>query len=727
MARTLYAGRPGDYFVDSAGRPLRRAAAPVYQSADGSQPVTDLLDEAGLACTAVTADAAGGFEFWGPENYRGVLYLRDQNGRYKLVEPADMAARVEDLETSLDATVAAALVSQVPAVLGVLGAIANWAPGTVYTIGNPVLNPEGDVARANAAHTSTSVYDPTKWTLSTTVTAVAGKAPLASPALTGTPTIGGIAAETVAGAQAKADAAAAALVAAAPGALDTLNELAAALGDDANFAATVTTGLAGKVDKWKPATVYATAAPVLNPAGDIVTRKAAGTSRATYDATEAALWAGSGTYAPLAGQQGLSGLPVLLASGLESATVNVIGDSTGNDSNEWVYLTAQALAARYPAYTVLHRLWNDATQDYDAPTTIQTGTAGVEYLNQTTATQYARYPRGATGIVQVLTDLDVRVKCSLVDWTPAATQTLAAHWGNAAGRSWMFHVKSTGVLELVYSADGTASSNFISSTVAPTVADGATLWVRAAFDVDNGAAGKTCTFYTSTDGTTWTVLGAPVISAGVAAIFSTPFPYEIGSRTGGSETLIGKVYEVDIRDGIDGVSVAPRFVDLWTVQSGAVVVGAPVLNFVNGSMPGADVAYFSDVTRFPKMSPKGVATNLVILSCSHNDGDKRDADYLVLWDAWLVLLRARHPYATLALSTQNPETLPNATWLFHQIRRRVLMQWAANNRLPVIDAWGAFLADGRAIALLTNPADGIHPLPAGSLVWAAKVQQMIGA
>jgi hypothetical protein len=40
-----------------------------------------------------------------------------------------------------------------------------------------------------------------------------------------------------------------AIVDAAPGALDTLNELAAALGDDANFAATVTTALAGKVAK----------------------------------------------------------------------------------------------------------------------------------------------------------------------------------------------------------------------------------------------------------------------------------------------------------------------------------------------------------------------------------------------------------------------------------------------------------------------------------------------
>jgi hypothetical protein len=41
----------------------------------------------------------------------------------------------------------------------------------------------------------------------------------------------------------------AAIVDSAPGALDTLNELAAALGDDANFATTVTNALAGKVAK----------------------------------------------------------------------------------------------------------------------------------------------------------------------------------------------------------------------------------------------------------------------------------------------------------------------------------------------------------------------------------------------------------------------------------------------------------------------------------------------
>lgn len=80
-------------------------------------------------------------------------------------------------------------------------------------------------------------------------TALDAKAPLASPALTGTPTAP-TAAQTTNTTQiattAFVKAAVAALVDTAPGALDTLNELAAALGDDPNFATTVTNNLAGK-------------------------------------------------------------------------------------------------------------------------------------------------------------------------------------------------------------------------------------------------------------------------------------------------------------------------------------------------------------------------------------------------------------------------------------------------------------------------------------------------
>ena len=83
-----------------------------------------------------------------------------------------------------------------------------------------------------------------------TSTAASTYAPLASPALTGTPTAPTAAANTnttqiatTAYVQTEIND----LIAAAPGALDTLNELAAALGNDASFSTTVTNSLATKL------------------------------------------------------------------------------------------------------------------------------------------------------------------------------------------------------------------------------------------------------------------------------------------------------------------------------------------------------------------------------------------------------------------------------------------------------------------------------------------------
>ena len=80
--------------------------------------------------------------------------------------------------------------------------------------------------------------------------ALNAKAALASPALTGTPTAPTATAgtnTTQIASTAFVAAAIGALIDAAPGAMDTLNELAAALGDDPNFASTVTNALAGKL------------------------------------------------------------------------------------------------------------------------------------------------------------------------------------------------------------------------------------------------------------------------------------------------------------------------------------------------------------------------------------------------------------------------------------------------------------------------------------------------
>lgn len=80
-----------------------------------------------------------------------------------------------------------------------------------------------------------------------------------------------------------------ALVAAAPGALDTLNELAAALGDDADFAVTITAALAGKETAGVAASAVSTHAAAADPhvgyvleslidaAGDLIVGTAADT------------------------------------------------------------------------------------------------------------------------------------------------------------------------------------------------------------------------------------------------------------------------------------------------------------------------------------------------------------------------------------------------------------------------------------------------------------------
>jgi hypothetical protein len=102
----------------------------------------------------------------------------------------------------------------------------------------------------------------------TTAQIRAGLAPLASPALTGTPTVPTATAgtnTTQAASTAFVRAEVAAIVASSPGALDTLDELAAALGDDANFAATMVTALAGKAPLASPALTGTPTVPTAAP------------------------------------------------------------------------------------------------------------------------------------------------------------------------------------------------------------------------------------------------------------------------------------------------------------------------------------------------------------------------------------------------------------------------------------------------------------------------------
>lgn len=107
---------------------------------------------------------------------------------------------------------------------------------------------KGDVGLSNVDNTS----DANKPVSTAQQSALNLKANLASPAFTGTPTAPTAAAgtnNTQLATTAFVQAAVSSLVNAAPTALDTLNELAAALGNDPNFATTVTTSIGTKLSK----------------------------------------------------------------------------------------------------------------------------------------------------------------------------------------------------------------------------------------------------------------------------------------------------------------------------------------------------------------------------------------------------------------------------------------------------------------------------------------------
>lgn len=409
-----------------------------------------------------------------------------------------------------------------------------------------------------------------------------------------------------------------------------------------------------------------------------------------------------------------------------SAAIQVQGDSTGDAQNEWVYRLGQMLGAAYPDACVLYKVWNEVAQSYVAGwSEIQHGAQGrrYAYFPPSSRTMYA-YP---SSIPAVTGDIDIRVHVALDNWQRGATQGLVSRYGSAGNMSFRFEIDSSNRLTFGWSPEGTSALSVIYTTALP-FTPGQDAWLRATLDVDNGT-GRTAVLYSSVDGVTWTQLVSSSIPGGQTAIFDPPAQaYEIGGRglTGG--IMQGKIFEVQIRDGIDGKIVNPQPIDSWIgraatalPQGAGTFGGSPTLYIVNGSRSGADVPYLADATRHPKMVHPYVGA-LNFQSCSHNDSDARDVSYLAARDSWLAMTEARSPGSQVVILTQNPETAPRSPELIenHSKRRRMLMVWAARKGLATVDVYRAFLEDPRGLSVLLN-ADGLHPEPAGSDVWADTV------
>jgi hypothetical protein len=460
----------------------------------------------------------------------------------------------------------------------------------------------------------------------------------------------------------------------------------------------------------------------------------------TSDTVEGALAELPGQYAPTSGALGqslspFSALRQALGTGVDPLSILLFGDSTGNGETEWAQEAVDAFISDYPLYTARRWRWDDTNQAYDFQSTIQTGSGGEPYVALDGTGDYISTPDAT--ILDITGDLDVRVRVAPTDWTPAATTCLIAKSVDTGNDfSWHLRLLTTGELRL-FVRNGGASVN-ASSTVAVAstagVANGAPLWVRVTVDVDNGASNSDFKFYYSSDGESWTQLGATVNGGSVIAINASTAPLELGSRNNGaSDLMTGNVYQAEVRNGIAGKVVAafdagtywtgstlPGVTgETWTLAGNATKAGSPSFIFYNASAPGVVVSYANDATRFALMTP--TPAQLAFVSYGHNESSSPADGYETLIDA----VRAKYPQCAVVLVQQNPQVSPRTAAqiaLQRRWQKVIVPAVAAGKNCPLVD--GVYDAIAADTATYMN-ADGIHPVDAGSDVWAALALAML--
>lgn len=183
---------------------------------------------------------------------------------------------------------------------------------------------------------------------------------------------------------------------------------------------------------------------------------------------------------------------------------------------------------------------------------------------------YASTPDSAA--TSITGDIDIRVMLAADSWVSGSFQTILSKYAEVdTQRSYWFGVTASGVLRFVWSADGTITTEML-STGTPGFVAGSAHWVRVTLDVDNGAAGKSAKFYTSEDGIVWTQLGSTVTTAGTTSIFDGPAGVELGAYGPAHSVnlLAGKVFRAQVYNGIEGTLVADF--DVADAMSGATSV-----------------------------------------------------------------------------------------------------------------------------------------------------------
>lgn len=176
--------------------------------------------------------------------------------------------------------------------------------------------------------------------------------------------------------------------------------------------------------------------------------------------------------------------------------------------------------------------------------------ASASYLDVFISGYYASCPDSAG--ISITGDIDLRADVWLPTWRPDADTWLIFKFTSAGNqRSYGLSLNANGTLRMNWSEDGATALTADSTAAVPAPISGRRS-VRVTLDVNNGASGRTITFYTDATGLgLGTQLGDPVVQAGTTSIYNGT-----GSLYTWLSATTGRVYGAKVLQGIAGTERA---------------------------------------------------------------------------------------------------------------------------------------------------------------------------
>lgn len=360
----------------------------------------------------------------------------------------------------------------------------------------------------------------------------------------------------------------------------------------------------------------------------------------------------------------LSGSPWTISSG--SPTVNM-------GTSEIVFSTASASTRTFQGggytynkltYTVANSTGALAVTSSNTFESVNVG-SGRGFLLQSNSTNiikswtgsgqnngYIYMPGGVPGnyistpdsaAISITGDIDIRVRMSLDNYSASTSYRLAAKWGSASTQSYRLTMNNK-TMTFWISSTG-ADSLSVTASTAGTFTNGTAYWVR----VTRAQTSGTTTFYQAPDNasmpSSWTQIGTTVTLSAGTAIFDSTSTLELGSEAAGSNAILGKLYQVQLRNNILDNGTGIQFdANLATKTFGADSFTESSSNAATVTLTGASMQA-GDGRILLKSDTNGTSTFL------HFYGAPQSVDYCTFQDITSVV--PRKLFATNSTNVSN--------------------------------------------------------------------------